>query len=85
MGLAPRQRVVFSTQESRISLPWCLSHFRDGPTDLVMVREKGREKGDRHRDISLPGDSKAFGTEPVPFLACVFTLSYLPMATRERS
>lgn len=36
--------------------------------DSVM-RKGGREKGDRHRAASLPGDFKAFiGTEPVPFL-----------------
>jgi hypothetical protein len=45
MGLAPRQRVVFSLQKQRRSLPRCLSHFRDGRTESV-VREKGEEKGD---------------------------------------
>jgi hypothetical protein len=53
MGLAPRLRVVPSTKTRRELQPWCLPHFRDGPTELVMVREKG----DRHRDATFSGDS----------------------------
>ena len=40
MGLAPKQRGRPSLAKTPHTLLWCLSHLRDGPRRLVMVREE---------------------------------------------
>ena len=49
MGLAPKLPLYYPPKKRKLQ-PWCLSHFRDGPTELVMVREKG----DRHCEAHFP-------------------------------
>jgi hypothetical protein len=65
--------------ETSVSLPWCLSHIPDGPTELVMSARTGT------RDATLCSESR-----PNParshsfFLACVFMLSPLVDAANSR-
>ena len=55
--------------ELAYSLLWCLSHFRDGPTELSMVREKG---GQAPCVAFFAKFLSAFARSQSPFLASVF-------------
>ena len=81
MGLAPKQRDRLTT---KIQVVCC---FRACPTFTTdqRVRRGPRGKGTGTVPLPLPDISGLGGTEPVPFLARVFSLRpYEPHGRRDR-